>query len=175
MADCTEIVPFIKKWEGEYGNDPDDAGGETRKGITYKTWTSVFGDTHDRFMAMGDEDWTAVFKKLFWDKMLGDQIHGQKIANIMADWIWCSGTKSPFKILQNILINEFGSTVVADGSFGKFTLAALNSVDEHRLFEAIVEKRMKFLNDIVIARPKNQKFLKGWQNRINNLVEEYGN
>ena len=79
-----------------------------------------------------------------------------------------------FRILQNILINEFASTFVADGSFGKFTLAALNSVDEHRLFEIIVEKRMKFLNDIVVTRPINQKFLKGWQNRINNLVEEHG-
>lgn len=79
-----------------------------------------------------------------------------------------------FIIRQNILINEFASTFVADGSFGKFILAAINSVDEPRLFEAILEKRMKFLNDIVIARSKNQKLLKSWQNRINNLVEEYG-
>lgn len=53
MATYTNITSFIKKWEGEYGNDPDDAGGETRKGITYTTWVSVFGDTHERFMAMG--------------------------------------------------------------------------------------------------------------------------
>ncbi|HTF04287.1 MAG TPA: glycosyl hydrolase 108 family protein [Bacteroidia bacterium] len=174
MADCTQIVPFIKKWEGEYGNDPDDAGGETRKGITYNTWKSVFGDTHDRFMAMSDDDWTAIFKKLFWDRIMGDQINSQSVANLLVDWVWTSGTKTPSKITQQLLIDNFGSTIAADGAFGKLSVAALNAVDQKKLFDLIVQRRFKFLDDIVAARPQNQKFLKGWQNRINDLVAKYG-
>ena len=29
MADYTKLVPFIKKWEGGFGNHPKDKGGAT--------------------------------------------------------------------------------------------------------------------------------------------------
>lgn len=173
MANYIQIVPFIKKWEGEYGNDPDDAGGETRMGITYKTWTSVFGDTHDRFMAMSDADWGTVFKKLFWDPMHGDEINSQIIAEIMVDWMWCSGKTSPAKRLQTVLVQNFKCAIGIDGALGRQTVQAINSVDEKALLKLIVDQRFDFLNDIVAARPQNQKFLKGWQNRINDLLKEF--
>lgn len=171
MAIHTSITPFIKKWEGEYGNDPDDAGGETRKGITYKTWKSVFGDTHERFMAMSDDDWNHIFKKLFWDPMHGDDFKSQRVAEIMVDWMWCSGKKSPGKRLQTVLVQDFGCHIDIDGAIGKQTVRAINSVDEKKLIEAILEERFDFLDDIVVARPVNKKFLKGWQNRIHDLVK----
>ena len=173
MAVYSNITPFIKKWEGDYGNDPDDAGGETRKGITYKTWQSVFGDSHDRFMNMSDEDWNHVFRKLFWDPMHGDEIKSQTIADLMVDWIWCSGKKTPVKRLQTILVQDFGCQIDIDGSVGKQTIRALNSVDEKKLLEEIYEERLDFLNDLVATRPQNQKFLKGWQNRINDFMQHY--
>jgi lysozyme family protein len=52
MADYKVIIPFIRKAEGGYVNDPDDAGGETNAGITYNVWKTFFGDTHDRFLKM---------------------------------------------------------------------------------------------------------------------------
>lgn len=124
MANHKNIDPFIKKWEGEYGNDPDDAGGETRKGITWKTWQSIFGDSHGRFMAMTDEDWGTVFKKLFWDPIHGDEFHSQRVANVMVDWMWCCGRKSPGKRLQTILVQDFGCQIDFDGAVGKQTIKA---------------------------------------------------
>lgn len=173
MANHTHITPFIKKWEGEYGNDPDDAGGETRKGITYKTWVSVFGDTHERFMAMSDDDWNFIFRKLFWDPMHGDEINSQIIADIIVDWMWCSGKKSPGKRVQTVLVQDFGCQIDIDGAIGKQSIRAINSIDEKALLKAIVEERFDFLNEICEARPQNQKFLKGWQNRINDLLKLY--
>ena len=38
MADVTKLVPHILKFEGGYVNDPDDLGGETCKGVCYRTY-----------------------------------------------------------------------------------------------------------------------------------------
>src|ERR1017187_8999150 len=105
MADYKNIIPFIRRAEGGWVNDPLDAGGETNAGITYTAWKIAFGDTHDRFMAMSDDDWGIVFKSLYWDKMLGDQIDSQRIADVISDWCWGSGSHYPEIDLQAILIH----------------------------------------------------------------------
>lgn len=168
MANAHEITPFIRKWEGEYGNDPDDAGGETRKGITYTTWKSVFGDTHERFMAMSDEDWNEVYTRLFWNKIQGDKIHSQIVANAVADWAWCSGVKTAVKNLQEAC-NRLGANLHVDGAMGSKTLQAVNVLDDVNLFKSIDAEHRDFLTDISESRPQNKKFLKGWLNRINDL------
>lgn len=43
MADYTKLVPFIKKWEGGFGNHPKDKGGATNKGVTLATYRMVYG------------------------------------------------------------------------------------------------------------------------------------
>lgn len=169
MADSKQITPFIRKWEGEYGNDPDDAGGETRKGITYTTWKSVFGDTHERFMLMSDEDWNEVYTKLFWSKIQGDKIHSQIVANAVADWAWCSGVKPAILNLQQACNRLGGVGLTEDGMIGAKTLLAVNSFDGMNLFKSYCSEHREFLNAIVKSRPQNAKFLKGWNNRIDDL------
>lgn len=168
MANAKNITPFIRKWEGEYGNDPDDSGGETRKGITYTTWKSVFGDTHERFMAMSDEDWNEVYVRLFWSKIQGDKIDSQIVANAVADWAWCSGVKAAVKNLQEAC-NRLGANLQVDGAMGAKTLQAVNVLHDINLFKSIDAEHRDFLTDICEARPQNAKFLKGWINRVNDL------
>ena len=170
MADYKHIIPFIKRAEGGYVNDPLDAGGETNKGITYATWISVFGaNAHDRFIAMSDADWGTIFKKNYWDKMIGDQIHSQRIAEIIVDWVWGSGIHYPEADIQDILIHAFGQHITEDGQFGPATIAAINSVDEPTLWADVLAKRFWFFDQCVVSHPTNQRFLQGWKNRLNNL------
>ena len=171
MADYKHVIPFILSAEGGWVNDPNDAGGETNKGITYNVWKSVFGDTHERFMAMSNEDWSVIFKKLFWDRILGDQIKSQRIADTIVDWVWGSGLHYPSADVQDILIHTFNQHIAEDGSFGPGTIASINAVDEQKEFDAIIAKRFWYLDQIVAAHPTNQKFLQGWKNRINHLIE----
>ena len=170
MANHKLLAPFILQAEGGYVNDPLDAGGETNKGITYSVWKTVFGDDHPRFIAMLDEDWKTVFKKLYWDAILGDQITSQRIADIICDWVWGSGKYYPETDIQDILIHVFSEQITEDGNFGQHTIDAINEVDEFQLYNTILQKRMWYLNQIVIAHPTNQRFLQGWKNRMTNLV-----
>lgn len=170
MADYTHIIPFIKLAEGGYVNNPNDQGGETNEGITYTTWQSVFGDTHARFMTMADADWDQIFKTLFWDAMLGDQINSQRIADIIVDWVWGSGKYYPEADVQDILIHAFGAQIAEDGDFGPQTIAAINAADEPTLWNDLIAKRTWYFNQCVAVRPTNKVFLQGWLNRLNNLV-----
>jgi len=170
MADYKIIVPQLLKEEGGYVNDPQDSGGETQKGITYFTWKTVFGDTHDRFIAMSSDDWSVIFKKLYWDVMFGDDIQSQRIANMIVDWVFNSGKFYPEAGVQDILIHSFGSHLVEDGNFGAQTVSAINTVNEETLYQDIIQKRLDFFDKCVASHPTNAKFLQGWKNRVANLV-----
>jgi lysozyme family protein len=168
MADYQKLKPFILKWEAGFVNDPDDRGGATNKGVILVTFQHFFGSdkTVDDLKKITDEWWDYVFKVGYWDRWQGDKINNQNIANILVDWVWGSGfygIKLPQKLLN----------VVTDGIVGAKTLAALNGfADQRELFDNIKAIRADYINDICIKRPANEKFKKGWFNRLNSLKYE---
>lgn len=171
MANVQKLVPFILKWEGGFVNDPDDLGGATNKGITFATYKQYckkkgFPEpTIEDLKGITDAEWTEILKTMYWDKWQADKIQNQSVANILVDWVWASGNngiKRPQKILG----------VTVDGIVGEKTLAVLNAQDPGSLFEAIKADRIKFIDEICKARPENEKFRKGWLNRINDFVFE---
>ena len=111
---------------------------------------------------LSEKDWAEILKTLYWDRWKADNIVSQSVANILVDWVWASGVNG-IKIPQQIL------GVAADGIVGVKTLAALNARNPKELFEEIKEARVQFIEDICRKRPANNKFKKGWLNRINSL------
>ena len=171
MAISYKLVPFILKFEGGFVNDPDDLGGATNKGITIGT----FGEYRKRkglppptvqdVKNLSDKDWYEIFKTMYWDRWKADEIKSQSVADILVDWVWASGVhgiKRPQRILG----------VSPDGIVGSKTIAALNAADPKKLFDAIKADRAKFIDEICKARPKNEKYRRGWMNRINAIKYE---
>lgn len=146
-------------------DDPDDLGGATMKGVTLATYRSVYGrnKTKADLRRMTDEEWEHIFKTRFWDKWKGDQIESQSVANMLVDWLWCSGSYG-IRIPQSVL------RVDVDGIVGAKTLAALNAVPAATMFKRLKEERLAFLERICKSRPANKKFLKGWKNRVNAIT-----
>ena len=171
MADPKKLIPFILRWEGGFVNDPDDLGGATNKGITIGTFTEyrrkkgLSAPTVKDLKNISDAEWHDVFKSLYWDRWKADEIKSQSVANILVDWVWASGShgiKRPQRLLG----------VKADGIVGKQTIAAVNAMDAATLFKMIKDDRAKFIDEICKARPKNEKYRKGWMNRINAIRYE---
>ena len=190
MANHLIPIPFIKRAEGHYVNDPLDAGGETMIGITYRVWGSVFGpNAHARFMAMSDADWALIWKKLYWDACLGDQIKSQRIANVISDWVWGSGKYYPEQHFQHVLNTHFGLHLTEDGNFGGGTIAAINAAPEEELYKALIADHLNYIDNIVaisvnkykslhpnatekeLLASTQKRFLAGWDNRVNNLTK----
>nr|UVX38207.1 MAG: glycosyl hydrolase [Bacteriophage sp.] len=171
MANSSKLAPFILQWEGGFVNDPDDLGGATNKGITigafteYKKRKGQKAPTVEDLKNISDTEWHDVFKSLYWDRWKADEIKNQSVANILVDWVWASGShgiKRPQRLLG----------VKADGIVGKQTIAAINAMDAATLFKMIKDDRAKFIDEICKARPKNEKYRKGWMNRINAIRYE---
>lgn len=171
MANVEKLAPLILKWEGGFVNDPDDLGGATNKGVTLSTYMQYCRKkgypvpTAERLKNLSDREWTEILKTMYWDRWKADQIESQSVADILVDWVWASGNYG-IKIPQKLL----GVTV--DGIVGPKTIDAVNLRNPRELFDMIKIARFDYIEDICRKRPANNKFKRGWLNRINDFVFE---
>lgn len=172
MAAVEKLVPHILRWEGGFCNDPDDLGGATCKGVTFKTYKlyrkrrGLTAPTIGDLIRMTDGEFTDILKTMYWDVCNADFIESQSVANAIVDWAWNSGTLTAVKEVQKLL------GVKVDGIVGNITLSALNSESPLPLFGKIQSARKNYIDRICKSRPANNKFKRGWYNRINSLVYE---
>ena len=161
MAQAKLMIPFIKKWEGGFANDKDDAGGCTMMGVTIKTFRKFFGKekTCEDLKNITDEEWLEVFNE-YWKPWKADEIKNQSIAQLVVDMGWMSGTKTAIKKVQACLGTK------ADGIVGPKTLALLNQAPAIGVFRKLWVMRYNWLHDIA-KTGNNKKFLTGWMNRLN--------
>jgi lysozyme family protein len=191
MANIEHFIPFLIKWEAGiskksnetneslfqrarktgWADDPDDLGGQTMVGATMATYEEYCRrkgypkPTTGRLMDLSYNDWKSILKMLYWDRWNADEIRSQSIAEIVCDFVWASGVHG-IKVPQDLV------GVVPDGIVGPKTLAAVNSRNPRELFDQIKIARFDFIEDICRKRPANNKFKRGWMNRINDIKFE---
>jgi lysozyme family protein len=167
MADISKLAPFILQWEGGFVNDPLDKGGATNKGVTIAKFREFYGAdaTVEQLKGITDKQWNHIFKSGFWNEWKADEICSQSIANILVDWRWLSGSPA-IKLPQQLL------GVVNDGIVGAKTIAAVNAYEPQKLFDLIKARRIEYINNIIQKTPTNERFRKGWMNRLNALKFE---
>ncbi len=135
-------------------------------GVTLATWRQVGYDKDgdndidaDDMRLLTRDDATIVLKKFYWDRWKADLIENQSVAEILVDWVWGSG-KWGVKIPQQLL------NVGDDGNVGPLTIDALNAADQQEFHAKVVEARIKFLDDLIQNDPTQERFRKGWMNRL---------
>ena len=191
MANIEHFIPFLIKWEAGiskksnetneslfqrarktgWADDPDDLGGQTMVGVTMATYEEYCRrkgypkPTTGRLMDLTYNDWKSILKMLYWDRWNADEIRSQSIAEIVCDFVWASGVHG-IKVPQDLV------GVIPDGIVGPKTLAAVNSRNPRELFDQIKIARFDFIEDICRKRPANNKFKRGWMNRINDIKFE---
>ena len=188
MANSRHIIPFIFHYEDavplswanrpleeQFGKAkekglvilPFDKGGPTVCGITYNTyveWCKKVGKPKPsvvQLVAMTIDEWLSVYKTLFWDRIQGDKIGSQAVADMLVDWCWTSGVAWPVMRVQRLL------NVPEDGVVGRRTLYELNCWDEANLVEELRKERIDYYTSIAKRNPSQERFLKGWINRTN--------
>ncbi len=98
MANINHLATKLFLHEGLFSNDPIDRGGPTNRGVTLSTWRKVGydkdGDSDidiDDIRLLTPADAMLVLEKCYWDRWHADEIKNQKVADILIDWLWCSG------------------------------------------------------------------------------------
>lgn len=143
--------------EGGYVNDPRDPGGETKYGISKRSYPRT--DIKNLTLDQAKE----IYKRDFWDAMKADYIPDGAIRLDIFDMAVNSGLKTCTKLLQRSLgVND-------DGVLGPDTLAAL-----HDLKWTSDELRSKFnANRLLFYTSLStwKTYGKGWTKRVaNNML-----
>ena len=172
------------KWEGGYCDVKGDAGGETIFGIARNSHAdSVLWSYVDEFksrfnpftkanykaleeLCMNSKEFCAemarIYKSLYWDKIRGDEIDSQDVANALYDFAVNSGVKRASQYIQRLV------NVEDDGVIGAKTIEAINSKNGSALCNLLCDERVNFLREIA-KKPNNSKFLKGWLDRVSDF------
>lgn len=169
MADFNKAFELMIAREGGYVNDPDDPGGETYKGVARKMWSKWDGwiiiDSLKRqsgFPANLDKDNDLQFEVKdfyrvnFWDKIQGDKIENQDIAESVFDFGVNTGTGTSVSLAQLVV------GVKSDGIIGQNTLSALNAIEPPFFLSAFTVAKIARYVNIVKKRPTSRKYFYGW-------------
>lgn len=177
MANFDMFFPTLLSHEGGFVDDPADPGGATNKGITLATFQRYaqqylgIEPTLENLKALTDAQAGRIYKPLYWDKIHGDEIELQDLANIVFDFQVNAGGNAS-KLLQRIL-NDLGENppLAVDGDVGSGTMAALRRADQNAVYRAYKKGRVDYYRDLVARRPALGKFLNGWLNRVNSFPD----
>lgn len=166
MADDDIIDEIITREGKKYTNDPADRGGPTKFGITLATLRDYHHDdavTAEEVEDLTEDEAKRIYRALFVDRPKFALIANDNIRAFLVDWGVNSGPKRPIKALQGLV------GVPADGILGTFTASKANSADQRWLYNALIQARMEFVDAIVAHDPTQERFIKGWHNRINSF------
>lgn len=169
MANFQTAYYLVADAEGGYQNHHLDRGNYnslnqlvgTNYGIaapTYESWIGRPPTTAD-MRAITPEIARQIFKVNYWDRILGDQIQSQAVANIWFDGQVNHG-RTGTKIMQRVV------GVPDDGQAGPITLAAVNAANPEQLVYDYREARRAFYYQLVQNNPSFSAFLQGWLNRL---------
>jgi lysozyme family protein len=188
MADYDVAYDITLAHEGGYGNDPDDAGGETYKGVArkyYPTWAGWaiidaakeepnFPESLKDNIVL-DSMIREFYKINYWNRFDGDSLSEQLLANELFDTGVNMGISRAVEFLQKALnvLNRNGKLyddIGEDGKFGNDTINALSaylSTDSISLLLKITNI-LQGMHYIEYARksPTQEKYLRGWANRV---------
>lgn len=169
MADFTQAFQLTIAHEGGYVNDPDDPGGETYKGVARKIhskwdgWQTIdmlkrqtgFPGNLDKDPEL-QEAIADFYRVNFWDRVKGDNITDQKVAESIFDFAVNAGVGTSASLAQMVVETK------ADGVIGQESIAKINAFDtDHFLAAFTVAKIARYVN-IVKKRPTSRKYFYGW-------------
>lgn len=187
MSTFEQALEQVLAYEGGYGNDPDDAGSETYRGISrrfhpsWSGWSIVDGyKGHPQFPTALDQDANlqaavrAFYRKQYWDRFQGDELQSRLAAKLL-DIAVNMGVHRAVQFLQqglNLLNRNQTSwpDLVEDGLLGPATLGALQVYIRQDPPEVL----LKVLNilqgahylDYMRRSPVQEKFARGWLARV---------
>lgn len=198
MANFNQFIATLLDHERGFTDHPNDPGGATNLGITLNTWRQYGHDLDgDGVITVNDirlltpQLVSPVYKLMYWDKVGGDQINYQPLAEIVFDHAVNTGPWRAVKMLQYLLNTYFGKQLVMDGNIGPNTINAVNSVSGAGLYnhyrnlrkdyynyranvlELVPDTSQVFLSTLSLSPSDSAKaFIDGWLNRVSSFEKK---
>lgn len=166
-----QCLAVVLDKEGGFSDHPQDRGGPTNLGITWKTFADWQGIDHAGLSPEGREKLVADLKALtrreaaeiyranYWLPMRCGDLPGP-VALMLFDFGVNAGSRTAVKALQRV------AGVTDDGSVGPKTLAAIRAVDPARLLDQMAEARLAHYRGLA----EFPTFGNGWVARTQQVV-----
>lgn len=139
---------YLLKDEGGYTNDPSDSGGATNLGITIKDYRMYIKKdaTPEDVKTLTVAQAQTIYKSKYWDAIGCDKLPGG-VDNACFNYGVLAGIGRPIADLKRFA----------------------DIKDPDKLIDAICDEMKQFLNNLATNRPKDERFRKGWNNRVDRL------
>ena len=160
MSDFGPAFRFILPHEGGYSSDPSDPGGETKYGISKRSYPDL------NISSLTPEDAQSIYLRDFWEPYPYKLIDDQNIANKVFDFAVNMGHRQAAKILQKSC-NDCSQPVLVDGHIGPLTIKAANASNVVNLLQSLKDNATNFYMTLAAEKPVLRKFLDGWVRRAN--------
>jgi len=151
-------VEVVLKHEGGYVHDPRDPGGETKYGISKRSYPDL--DIANLTRA----DAIAIYYRDWWQRYGYDRLQDDAVATKLLDMAVNMGPATAHRLLQEALV-FLGYPVAVDGILGPQTVAAANRADPKRLLQVLRWLAAHHYYRIAVQRPQSRAFLVGWLRR----------
>ena len=146
---CMEVV---FKHEGGYVNDPDDWGGETRYGIAKRYFPN------EDIKKLTKERARQLYFQAYWTPMNLSGICNELSILHIFDFGINAGKRRSIRTAQRLC------GVKADGIIGNITIMAINNYEGYFSKDFAHARRVYY--EYIATKRNNQKFLRGWLNRV---------
>lgn len=163
--------------EGGYSINPNDTGNYfdrnligSNLGVTGNAYYKYYNKkpTKDTIKNLKIVDVTPIYKYNYWDKIKGDLITNESLADLMMFIVVNSGV-GMVKSLKTIANATAGKKLFAETTtpFTPNEIQLINSLPQSIYFDNIKMAREAFYRNLVKNKPSNAVFLNGWLKRLN--------
>ena len=176
MANFEQAILNTFKAEGGFQADPNDNANfvkgvliGTNRGISASGYYDYFKKvpTVLDMKNLTVETAKQIFKGNYWDKIAGDYIKNQSVAEMMFQFIIGSG-QSQVSDIKDLANKTFATNVLVSNDLPITQSDAnfINGLNQSLFFDNLWHWRELFLKAVAKNNPKKEKFLNGWLIRL---------
>ena len=153
-----QAVAMVLTHEGGHVNDPVDPGGETKYGISKRSYP------HLDIASLTEAQAKDIYYRDWWLRLRCNEIQDDGVAQKLMDTAVNVGLRTGVRLLQQALV-EVGQAVTVDGVIGPQTIAAANRAESGKLLAAMRCQQAAHYRGLIRKNPRLAKFERGWINR----------
>ena len=148
------VITLAREGGSRFTDVANDKGGATKYGISQTAYPTI--DIRN----LTEQQARDIYKRDYWDRIRGDDIHSQLIAENIFDTAVNMGTRTACRLVQITL-----NIQPVDGVIGSESLAVINQQDEKIFIAHFTLAKIARYAKICMNDKTQSKFLLGWINR----------
>jgi lysozyme family protein len=149
-----QAVAIVLRHEGGYVDDPADPGGETKFGISRRSYPDL------DIAALTSGEAEAIYYRDWWLPHRYGELPAAVACKVF-DLAVNLGARTVVTLLQGACV-ACGQDIAVDGVLGDRTLAAADACDPGALLGAVKRAAADHYRTIAAGRPVLRKYLAGW-------------